>query len=288
MRLGLTVVLALLALGAAGCGQAAPSERAQVARYLVQVNPVEKALSQPLSVVSKNGAAFARNQGKVVGPFGRFEAGSDETDLVGALADIRRIRGELAAIPAPPVAAHLRALLLELVDRQAILTWQTAELVSFLPAFQTAMKPLGPALVQLERALASRSPASSAAAVQAIYARKAYGMQLFQYRIRLILAALARISPPAVSQPSYAFQVRSLRQMAARAGRLASALLSGKVSGVPGLLAALERAIYLPHSLAAQRAQIAAVRAYDAKISELAQLAQQAEEARYRLSLSAG
>jgi len=281
------VVLILLALVAAGCGHQS-SERPAVARYVKQVNTIEAALAAPLASVTSAGNAFSRQQrsggyvlsqrpaGKsilVLGP-------SPEQTLQKALTGIRALRARLAAVGAPPAAGHL---LLELIDGEAAMTRELAELVAYLPAYAAALGPLGPATRQLETVL-SRRTAYGAAAVSAVFATKAAALRRFQATTHALVVQLHRLRPPPVSRPGYVAEVTALRGMGASAGRLAAMLASGGSANVGPVLAQFDRAAGNGDTLAVQRAEIAATRAYDSRVSALDALSQKVTVERLQLS----
>lgn len=253
-----------------------------LARYVAQVNAVEKQLAAPLVTVTRTLVQFARQSRRPHGALGLAPVGQAEA-LRATNAQIVRLRGRLAALPAPAGAQRLRTLLLKLVDRQAALTREMVKLVVFIPGFARAMAPFGPALVALEHVL-SIAQARGPAAVAAVYAQKATALRSFRVAAMAILRDLRRLHPPALSQPPYRAQVRALSSMADTAGRLATALGSGSATQARPLLAQFSRAAAGPTSVAAQKAQIASIRAYDAELTSLNRLAQAASRERLRLS----
>jgi hypothetical protein len=287
----------LLTLMLGGCGNTHNTPRAAVAAYLTEVNAVEKQLAPPLVSVTRTIVDFARQSrasgaphvkhGAGAGALGQFRvvpAGQSDA-LLSADAQIKGLRGRLAALPAPGPARRLRTLLLELVDRQATLTHQMAKLVVFLPGFSQAMAPLGPALVRLERVL-SVAQAQGPAAVAAVYAEKSVALRGFRAVALAILRNLRGLDPPVVSLPSYHAQVRAIQGMARSAEGLAGALGTGSTAAARPLLVQFSRAATGPASLTAQKAQIAAIHAYDAQIASLNRLAEAASRERLRLSLT--
>jgi hypothetical protein len=273
----LALVVAVLA---AGCGTQSHSQRPAVAKYVTQVNQIESALTNPLSQVTRSGAAFASQlkSGPVTeGPL----VNSTAHDLTHALAKIRAAQVRLALVPAPVPARHLRSLLLALTAGEAAMTAELTRLVVYLPRFDAALAGLGPAAISLERVLAQTATGQSA--VSALYASKAAALRRFQLAVGLVLARLRKLQPPAVSKPGYTAELASLRGMASSAGGLASALTSGSLSKINPLLLSFDRAATQSHSRAVQRAQIAAVRAYDGKSTKLTKLQSQIAEERLRL-----
>lgn len=277
-RTTLAAIACALLLGA--CGQR-QSESAVLAAYLKQVNKVESAMATPLQTVSKAGADFSqveRQGGSLTG----LVYGSEEQQLVGAWSHLRTLRGRLAALKAPPRAAHLRSLLLQIADGQAQMTREVAQLIAFLPRYNAALQPLGPATRRLESALLA--PAATTAAPGPGYASKAAALRRYQAEVDGALRRLRGLIPPAVSRPDYRGEMAALIGMSAGAGRLATALASGQTASVPVLLRQFDQAATSNQAVAAQKAEIAAVRAYDAAGTRLANLVRAADRERYRLA----
>jgi hypothetical protein len=275
------LIIVLFGLAAAGCGQTS-SERPAVAAYLRKVQRIENALGAPLAVVTRTASQFAVDQSTHARGLGNFLDLTPVQPLRRAAAQIRALRVRLAAINAPAPATHLRALLLELCDRQAQMTDELAKIVMFLPQFAGAMRPFTPAVVRLERVL-SRQSAYGAAAVAAVYASKASALRQFQDTMRGIVTRLHRLQVPAVSRPSYNAQVHALEGMGDSAGRLASAIADGPSGNVQQLLVDFDRAAASSQSSSVQRSQAAAARAYDAQSARLSQLSDKVALERLRL-----
>ena len=283
-------VLSLLALVAGGCGKQS-SQRPDIARYVKQVNTIEAALAAPLASVTSAGNAFSREQRSGGDVLSQRPAGksilvlgpSPEQTLQKALTRIRALRARLAAIGAPPAAGHLRVLLLELIDGDAAMTRELAELVAYLPAYAATLGSLGPATRQLETVL-SRRTAYGAAAVRAVFATKAAALRRFQVTTGTLVLQLHRLRPPPVSRPGYAAEVTALQGMGASAGRLAAMLAAGGSANVRPVLAQFDRAAGNGETVAVQRAEIAADRAYDSRVSALNALSQKVTLERLQLS----
>lgn len=274
-------VLAVLAI--AGCGQQSSSPRAQLAVYLKHVQRTETAFQAPLAEVAKVGSVLAQEQ-KGNSLLGSLAGATNEASLLQASRRLEVLRTQLATIPAPGAAGHLRRLLLELADRQTALAHELARLVVFLPAFTTALGPLAPATQRLQAALAAPSISGTAAAVAAAYDFKAAALQRFAAVVARITVALRSLHPPAVWAPAYAAQAASLIGMRAYAQRLAAALRSGQTSQFASLIVAFDRAATLSQTVTAQRARIHAVRIYDAEVQAQNTLAAAIEVERLRLA----
>jgi hypothetical protein len=274
----------VLAVLLAGCGGSNKSQRPAVALYVNRVNTIESRLAKPLQTVTKAGSQFASNQGKAVGSLTSLSGLAEEQALLHALAQIHALRGQLAAIAPPPAAAHLRMLLLSLVDGEAGMTTELGQLVAFLPRFAAALTSLTPATNKLQSALAVSKPLGvGTAGVTAELAVKARALTAYEARLGAVLRRLGRLHPPPVSRPQYRTQIGTLRRMSAAAGNLAHGLATGS-SNVAPLLQAFDSAAAGNQTLAAQRAQDAAIRAYDRRAKRLDTLAQDVEAERARLS----
>jgi hypothetical protein len=275
-RLALAVLAAGLLI--AGCGQA-KGARSTLARYIENVDGVESALRTPLQAVTRTGKQFADEQSRANA---RPDARVETTRERALLADAERIQTlgrKLAAITPPPEAAHLRALLLALTDRQTALTRETARMVAFIPRYGAELTPLNAAMHRLEPALA----ASSSTAVQTD-AAKAAALRRFASSLEGILVQLRNLQPPAVSEPGYRSEVHGLTGMSQGARNLADALEGGQSTQIEQSLRAFSSAAAGERSRSAQEAQIAAVRSYDGQVAALTRLAESISAERQRLA----
>ena len=264
---------------AGGCGSSG-GERARVAGYVQRVNRVEVKLSVPLALVTRTATAFVGQP--AAGP-SRLTATQAQAIRAGAVRVGRAVH-ELAALPAPTPAAHLRALLLRLAGSQLQLTRELSRLVAVAPRFYAALGRLGPATVALERVLL-QSQGYGSAAVAGVFAAKAAALRSFRATTSSILAALGPLRPPAVLRPSFVAARASLQGMGSSAGQLATALQTG--TSATAAVAAFDRAAAAQTSAVVRRAQAAATRAYDRRRERLTTLAESIarEEARLQRTL---
>lgn len=288
MRVAAGVAAALaIATSLAACGAAHDPTRSQIATYLAAVNRIERQLAGPLATVDvvdrQVTAAAGGHRAAAAASAGHLTPATEERRLQQAAVEIAAVAGRLRALAAPAPAAHLKALLVGLVERQADLTVQTRRLVVFIPGFGRSLAPLGPAVTALERVL-SVNQASGAGAVALVYAQKSAALRTFAQRLTGILAALARLNPPRSSQPTYVAELGSLRRMRTAASTLAGDLGSGHTQTVAGVLRSFDRAAALPGSRRAQTAERAAVKAYDRSVGELGTLVAAANRERLRLA----
>lgn len=262
-RPAVALALALAAL-AAGCGSGS-SPRTRVAAYIQRVNRVELKLAVPLAIVTRTATAFVGQP-----PFGpsRRTAGQARA-LHRAAARVSVAVRELAGLPAPAPAAHLRRLLISLAGSQLRLARELARLVAVAPRFYAALRGLGPATVRLEDVLV-QSQGYGSAAVAAVYAAKEAALRRFSATTRSILGELRPLRPPAVLRPSYDAAVGSLRGMGRSAGQLATALQAG--ASATAAVAGFDRAAAAEGSAVTVRAQAAAARAYENERARLTTL----------------
>jgi hypothetical protein len=265
-----------------GCGGGNQSAGHRVAAYLGRVNAVERQLAEPLATVSRTSAEIGRTPA-ARGVAAARRARVQSTALLSAERRIRLLRTHLAALTVPAPARALQPMLLRLADGQADLTDQTAKLVAYLPAFAADLQPLSSDLLALERVLAI-GRAAGAGAVQTVYAHKAAALRTFAGQVVGIERRIDGLKPPRVSLPGHRAQLRSLREMASAARRLALALGAGRLSGISGLLTQFDRAAAATGTAAVAKAQTAAVRAYDKQVQQLDTLSAQAGAERERLA----
>jgi hypothetical protein len=276
-----TLAAVALALVVAGCGQTS-NPRAAVATYLTRVNKLERALVHPLSVVTSTGRQFAKEQ-RNGGTLTNLLPAAHRDALLRALARLDAVRARLAALKAPAAAMHLRSLLLRVIDVQAGLTREEAQLVIFLPAYAKALAPLAPVTRRLEATL-SQQTAYGQAAVAAVYASKATALRRFHTAVDGIVKHLEQLRSPAVTRSDYVRQIAALKGMSATASALADALTGGPHGDIQQLLVKFDRAAASTQTVAAQKAHIAAVRVYDNQSARLVKLARAAELERLRLA----
>jgi hypothetical protein len=278
------LVASLVLAGAlAGCGHQQPSaQRTAVAAYLKRVQRVETRFTKPLATATQTGSKLAHGVSGGSGSFGKLALASTEGTLTAAIAQMQSLRAQLAAIPAPAATGHLRTLVLQLADRQIGLAREVGGLVTFLPQFNAAMRPLPAAIGRLQGVL-RLSGSYTPAVLATVYAQKATALRRFKSAVAAIAADLARLHPPAVSAPGYRTQLASLRGMSTAAGRLAAALTAANAAAIRPQLIAFDRAATLNRTTGAQRAQIAAIRAFNADVNSLRTLATKIDVERYRL-----
>lgn len=284
MRIAACAVAVLIVTVLSGCGTTQDPTRHQIAAYLTAVDKLERQLATPLTTIDTvDKQLTAGGRGSRAGASKGPTAAAQERRLGAAAVQIRAVEAKLRALAAPAAAAHLRALVLQLAAQQAHLTDETRRLITFIPGFSRALRPLGPAVVRLERIL-SVNQAAGASAVQAVYARKAAALRTFAGALAHMNATLGRLTPPQSSRPTYASERRSLRQMQAAATSLASDLQSGHTSSVQAVLHRFDVAAAIPGSRKAQVAERDAVRAYDREVTRLDALVGAADQERLRLA----
>jgi len=265
------VVAVAVALLATGCG-GGHSKRRAITDYITKVNAVEKQLANKIAAVSTANQSFASAK-KNDPHMGAQLAASEKT--------MRTLSRRLAAIPAPPEAEHLRALLLELVNRQVSLTHEVYELYAFVPSFQAALAPLAAANTHLKTEL-GRS-AKTVAATKALDTDKADSLTAYAVILDRAIAKLLRLQPPPVWQPGYTAQLGSLRDLRSTALALAAAIRENHPAALPSLLDRFDEAAVSDASLPAQKAQRAAVVAYNGRIKAVVALARTINSEQVRL-----
>ena len=267
--------LAFVAVGlllVAGCGE---SRSSQIADYLRQVDAAQNKLAGAMHQVSVANEAFAKGGGRSVSHTGALLQAQDT---------LVQLRGQVAAIPTPPDAKHLRALLLELLDREVALSKELRTLAIFLPSFDADLHPLVRADATLKGEL-GKSTSGKAASV-ALDAAKARALEAYAATSDGVIARLRRLDPPPVWKPAYTSQLSELEQLSRSASQLGAAIAAGRAAAVPPLLRRFDAAAAVDRSVANQKAQIAAVDAYDREIRSLDTIARRIEVERVHLQNS--
>jgi hypothetical protein len=243
---GAVLAVGAVALLAAGCGSS-KSTRSRVDEYIRRVDAIQQ----------HSATAFAHANTA----YRRFSTGSlapqdVSTVLGGAEATMRSARAQLAAVPAPPAAARLRGLLLQLFDLDAGLAAETTVLARYQPAATAALKPLTNVNRRLRADLrAGRSASSQARALGR------YGISL-----RGVAAKLRALQPPPVLAATHGAELRRLEATGSLAGRLRGAIARKDSQSVARLLLRFQK-LSGPQDHAqalANRAVRAYVRRFDA------------------------
>ncbi|MGZ4388222.1 MAG: hypothetical protein ACXVZL_02450 [Gaiellaceae bacterium] len=266
MGLRVTVVLLAAGLLAAGCGGNS-GQRKAVAGYITAADALQVKLAKPLLAVTKADGAFAK---------GKAKPGDVQRRLSAAGVQIRRLRGQLAALTPPPPARKLHTLLLRLVDREVSLTDEVGQMAGFFPRFAAALAPVAPASKTLQHVLAGKGTTAA----------KAAALERYSATLAGVLVQLRLLKPPPVSAPVYRTQLTTIVNVRASADALALAVRQTRSNDVRRLLHDFDLASVGNQSVAAQTAQIQAVRAYNARVRSVATLTAQIAKERTRLQKS--
>jgi hypothetical protein len=260
MRPGAVVAAGAVALLAAGCGS--KSTRSRVDEYIRQVDAIQQ----------RSATAFAHTNTA----YRRFSTGSLAAQdigkvLGGAEATMRSARARLAAVPAPPAAARLRLLLLQLFDLDAGLAHETTVLARYQPAATAALKPLTVINRRLRADLRAGRSASGQARALGRYGRS----------LRTVAAKLRRLQPPPVLASTHRAELRRLEATGSLAGRLRAAIARNDSRTVARLLLRF-RKLSGPQDHAQQLAN-SAVRAYVRRYDAIGEAESALQRERLRL-----
>jgi hypothetical protein len=283
-----------VALGATSLwGGHSSARRNAVAGYITEVDGVQQRMRLPLTelLVAYRG-------------FSTQVPSSARPKLARAELTLHLLARRLAALPAPPAAARLRVLLLDLVRREAGLAHELDTLAAFIPRFRVLAAEATVANSALARRLAAAAPPKShvvrgtakkvaqaraafAAAATSAAAKQADAVETYDRAVAHVTRKLELLEPPAVLAPAYRAEVRMLRATDAAGAALARELRTQNRAQVPKLSRALAEAARLSGTVAAQRAEIAAVQAYNASVRAIgvSQSRVQAEVARLQRTL---
>ncbi len=261
--------VALASLLFAGCGG---GTHAALTDYLNRVQTAQAGMAGQLQEVTSANQSFARS---------KKDDPRVARKLVTAERTLSTLRERLAAVTAPPQAAHLRSLLLQLVDGEIGLAREVRELATFVPHYSAALRPLQPASAALKKQLGAS--AKGTAATKALNAAKADALTVYARTVASVIETVHPLDPPPAWQPTYAQQLASLSQLRGSALALAQAVRANNAQAIPALLHRFDAAAVSNQTVAAQKREIAAVEAYNARITRLVQLARSVEKERTRL-----
>ena len=268
--MGLVVVVVFVASAVAGHSTSAKDD--PVAGYVGAVDALQQRLRVPLTQVQ---SAYAR--------YARTGKSPTVAELAGTERTLKLVDRRLAALPAPPAAARLRTLLLDLLRRETSLAAELDGLARFTPRFHAVAltaeranstlvqkvarvatpKPraVRGTLAQIAKAKAAFAEADTAAAAAQADALDGYGRTLGR-----LVTRLRALRPPPLMAPAYRAELRTLRATQAAGAALAHELRKRNRTRVPALSRRLAEAARLSASVPAQRSEVAAVKAYDARV----------------------
>jgi hypothetical protein len=278
-----------VALLCAGCGGSKSHRRADVSAYVQRVNRIELVMRSELVDVEK---AYRH--------FSTATLQRSRPRLVRAENTLRTLDQRLENVDPPRDARRLHRLMLQLVSAEVGLSHEVVQLAVFLPAFDDALRPLGPASVQLGQALAhAKAPAPRlvrgtkkqiaaarakyAAAVRRAERAQADAIEQYANEIRVVQGNLSKLHPPPAVKPTFASERVTLARVRATGGALAKALRLGQSKRVATLDLRYRAAAQSGASLAAQRAEIAAVKSYDRRVRAVASMALRVQRELVRL-----
>ncbi len=243
------------------------------ADYIKRVDTIEQQMRVQLT---KAAAAYRDFSG------GKIHA-SLEPDLARAERTLRSFERQLIALPAPPVAAHLKTLLVKLARAQVQVSAEVRVLADFAPKFSAVVRGAAAAGKRLSAALAAVVPpkahklrgtkkqvtaaqkAFRAKAAQAA-ARQADAVDAYDAEIARVQRKLVRLRPPAVMRPAFVTQQRTLAATRRAGAVLAATLRKTDRSQVAVVGRRFSIAARGATSVSAQQLQIAAVKAYNARV----------------------
>jgi hypothetical protein len=257
--------------------------------YIKRVDTIEQQMRLQLTKAARAYRDFAG---------GKIDA-SLEPDRIRAERTLRAFERQLVVVPAPPVAAHLKALLVKLARAQVQVSAEITVLADFAPKFSATLRAAAVAGNRLSAALAATVPPKThelrgtkkqvAAAQRALRdatalaaSEQADAVDAYNARIGRVQHTLARLHPPPIMRPAFVTQVRTLAMTRRAATDLARTLRGKDRSQVAVVGRRFTIAARGASSVSAQQLQISAVKAYNGRVRRIGaiQASIQAEIAR--------
>jgi hypothetical protein len=213
---------ALLILLAAGAFDRDDGRRAAVARYIDEVNAVQRGLGIELARVNTIYGRVRRNPGML----------SDRVDdLARGERAMRTLRSRLDALRPPPEAATLDAEFLRLLSMQVAFAHDVTQLGRYLPALSAEQKKLLASSQQLGRDIESAGDATA----------QAGAFSRFVASLERVAGRLSQLQAPPALEPGRRRENERVRRLAGLAERIREALESGQAREVEPLLRSLAR-----------------------------------------------
>jgi hypothetical protein len=274
---GAAVAAAVIVTVANGHG-ASPEHKA-MASYIKSVDAIQQQMRVRLTKTSTAYRDFAH--GKVDPKLAPELASAERT--------LQVLERRLVSLAAPPPAARLRRLLVQLARAQVALADEVTRLSTFVPTFGALTRRVGAAGTELSRGLTAVHPPKThkihgtkkqVAAAQAKFQAEATRAATLQadaidsYDAKLgpILSKLRALRAPIVMQPGLRTQIRALEASRRAGAALAAELRKAKRSNVVILGRRFTIASRSATTVAAQKTQIASIKAYNTRVRAIGSL----------------
>jgi hypothetical protein len=249
-------------------------ERAAVTQYIKDVDRLQQEQRASLT-----GAGLAYRNLAIGKPL----PAARQRELVAAEATLRKLRDRVIALPAPAVAHRLKALLVQLAQRQVAVAHEVNEVAVFVPRYVVLLQQVRATATELGRALAAvptvkvlrahGTKAQIAAATAAHNAEVAHAASVQADAIDAYVASMRAISrrsnavaAPSVLRPVYDAEARAIAASVVAGTALSVALRSTTRADVPARSRDFAEATRSAGAVSVQRAEIAAIKAYDGRI----------------------
>jgi hypothetical protein len=247
-----------------------------IAAYITQVDTIEAQMRLQLA--------------KAAGAYRDVSSGTSkpalEPKLVRADRTLRAFERKLVAVPAPPVAARLKALLVELARAEVQVSNEVTALAAFQPRFSAVLREAAAAGRRLSAALAAAAPPKphtlhgtkkQIAVAQKAFrdatalaaSRQADAVDGYNAQLGRVERTLARLHPPALLRPAFATQKRTLAATRRAAANLARTLRGTDRSQVALAGRRLSIAARGALRVSAQQLQVSAVKAYNGRVRRI-------------------
>jgi hypothetical protein len=261
------LVMAMLAAGTvAACGGGTQSDRAAVDTYVRDANAVQRGLEPEYKRANAAYVAFSR---------GKATAARSAAELTHARDAIRAGRDRLAALRPPAAARGLHAGLIRLMDLNAGLAAETAQLAAYQRRAPRLLRPLA----RIDRRLRGALSGSGASTDQAA------ALAGFERGLGRVITGLEGLQAPPIVRAGHDAQIGRLRTTRSLAGRLRVALLAQDPPAVTRLLARFRAAGQTPRSSAVGAS---AIRQYNRRFRRLNAAFQAVSREEIRLNRSLG
>ena len=205
------VAVALVAVALVSTVRAGDEESSETAQYITEVNKALVTTGPLLVEVNRSYRRFREDPASV-----------DIAELEGAGRSLREVRGRVAAVPTPAIAADLRRAVLRALDGQIDFAGEVALLAAYLPAVAEVSADLGEATSRLRRDVnAARTvPAQSAA------------FDAYAVRAGTLADRLRAVEPPSSFAGARDAEAGRVEELGSSAASVADGLEAGQATRV--------------------------------------------------------
>lgn len=268
MRAAGAVILIAAVVVLSGCGGGNHARRNAVNEYFDRVDAAQTPVRLEAGPIQQAFARFSTVH----------NTKSEMRALVRAQTLLERVQRKVQRVRPPGDARRIHADLVRLYGMQAGVASELVAMTHFVPRYEAALVPLKPAHAALTTDLKAAKGWRKIAA--------AFGR--YRSSLAVVLAGIARLSPPATLRPAFEAERTALQRSTVLCASIENALAKHDVKKTAAGVQALAGLGAETSVARVQRAQLAAAKAYNARLARISSLTTQIGRERNQLVGSLG